>query len=490
MKNQLIVLFCILIHAIAAGQDQQWFIANGNGKNGVNASGINQFTVTNPGTKFAVKGVSLPNLGSELRAKNDLFVIFSNGLHLNTRYQEGGIPGLSEGVTYSGTTEHIFKSLHGAVNYMYLTNKYEGDDPPRNVSISTSLNQSATVYDLDTTRSKLMEANHDVVPNKDLTVIINYDSLRLPQFNAGNDHKFILRYDGIYSHQTETYSSVRVVELSNAFNGAQPFVYSPDGVSSPGVGRVEIYPNSNRYNYISFRPNSMALNFPPDSEGNPTHDAVFTLLNGGVEIRKLHEGIRHSHDPNFLKVDSICMAEDEYYVVFFTLQFENTSSTPVDSVEATIKFNERYLLSCFSITEWNMGGASCNGDVEINGDEVHFTFTEHDDLVHCTPANPNCTGSVQFRVKHKAGFDLQDTEEDIRPGTTTVYFDNAPFVIDQFIDPWIPKPLQRVVRMNNCAYCETGTIDPRVLAGVVTLFLGAFVLFRRWRKGRKMKEMK
>jgi hypothetical protein len=333
MKNQLLIFFCLLICCIASGQDTQWFIANGVGKNGVNTSGINQFTVTNPGTKFAVKGVSLPNLGSEPRAKNDLFVIYSNGLHLNTRYQESGIPGLTGGTTYSGVTEHIFNSLHGTINYLYLTNKYEGDDPPRNVSISTTLSQGAVVYDLDTTKAKLMEANHDVVPNKDLTVIINYDSLKLPQFN---DHKFTLRYDGLYSRQTQTYYTVRVVDITNAFTGTQPFVYSSDGVTHPGVGRIDIDLDSHRYNYFSFRPNSQALNFPPDSEGNPTHDAVFTLLNGSVEIRKLHEGIRHSHDPNFLKVDSICMAEDRSYVVFFTLQFENSSSTPVDSVKAHI----------------------------------------------------------------------------------------------------------------------------------------------------------
>jgi hypothetical protein len=131
-----------------------------------------------------------------------------------------------------------------------------------------------------------------------------------------------------------------------------------------------------------------------------------------------------------------------------------------------------------------MGGESCNGVVTRNDNEILLTFTEHEDLEQCTESKTNCKGTVKFRVKHKAGFDLRDTEQIIHPGTTTVYFDNAPFVIDHFIDPWIPKPLSRVVSVNNCCYCETQPFDPRILAGAAILFIGVFVFFRRRLRGK------
>ncbi len=183
------ILFCInYINA----QPDKWFIKDGyyiSGFSGT-SSDRNSYTRTSiPTTSnnyFDINGVSHPaQYNSSIPEKkyaNDVFIIFGNGNYYNSRHY--GFPNQFSG-TPGGFGYNLTLALGSAfssgptlfdIKYLYFTDKYEGDDPPSGLIYIKPNSTSSSLTPVQITdynqNSTVMTANHDIVPDDDITYII------------------------------------------------------------------------------------------------------------------------------------------------------------------------------------------------------------------------------------------------------------------------------------------------------------------------------
>jgi len=160
MKN--IIIFLIIMSAIPNSlisqdkEDLQWLVRNGKGKDGIIGLDHNQYQSGSLGTNFTVYNISHPTvgiLGNE--PLNSFLAIYANGdyefFELDTSF--AGV--------YKFSNVPI-------ISYLYLTNKYEDDDPPESLNVSTSASGSALSATGD-----YQFANHDIIDKRDITLIID-----------------------------------------------------------------------------------------------------------------------------------------------------------------------------------------------------------------------------------------------------------------------------------------------------------------------------
>src|SRR6187455_2232380 len=103
-KRFKLTTFCLLIAVLLYGQndDLQWLIWNAKGKWGVNGSSPETNKYNNPSSQLTstmtFSGVAIPNTDSDPDPRNDLFIIYNDGTHQNTR----GVSGMP--VFFAGTS--------------------------------------------------------------------------------------------------------------------------------------------------------------------------------------------------------------------------------------------------------------------------------------------------------------------------------------------------------------------------------------------------
>lgn len=444
MKTQLLTLIGLIfiLNYSFSQQDKQWLILTGKGKN--QTSGY----TNSIGQQFTISGVVLPDIASQPKAGNDLLVIYDDGTHFNARSHTE--PGFfyNPNDAGSGLLIHNFsKSTTGSIIYLYLTNRYEIDDPPSRVSVrpGTDAEGSAPPYPLGITTPGLLSANHDVVYNKDITIIIDYlaaDSVEVSGQNGVGDHFIKLKFDAVKNLSTGVVSvPPKFLDLRPVFGDAVTSLTSavyPYPVPNPGSNaEIILQPDSSgkRYRYVNLRPNQLLQAFAPAPNGEPRYNAVFSLIKNNVTINKWEEGIRLSHDPNFLKVESICRSEDGSHYVTYRLQFENYSTVPVDSLSASLTFPDHFDLGCLKTIKWHAAGFACHGNVSINGQNAVFDFIDEQSLIRRSPANADqAIGYVVFKVKVNPGMELNDLENSLRLNHSLVFFDDIKFEVEEFRD--------------------------------------------------------
>ncbi len=445
MKTKLFFsLGLIFLINLSFGQiENQWLIWNISGRDGT-LPGPNNF-VSPISTQFTLMGITPPDRVNISNAKNDIFIIYTDGQHFNSRAMNSPVY-FYNGADFNATpmvTDHKFvkDSLVtglAKVQYLYLTNRYEGDDPPARVrALSNTRGNPSTTYTISTTQSPMLSADHDVVLNKDITVIINYDSLT--KFHTKNflaDSTYELRFDGIQPIRSQSVSYGNdVLNLQPVF-GTSPTsplaaVYKGSTSPPPMVEKIPLNPGSDHYGYVNFR--KTTVDFPPLSDGSPQYFAVFTLLKNNQFVRALAEPIRASHDPNYLEVKSICQADDGSYLVTYHLQFENTSNVQADSLKVKVEFPSQFDLSCLKIVEWHVVQA-CSGSLNITGNTCTFIFKNHPPIIHNRTDRSKGIGYVEFKVKVTAGFNLEDPANSLSLGTPIVSFDGLEFPLEEFRD--------------------------------------------------------
>src|SRR5690606_21744654 len=142
-------LMCLItMNAMAQAlvPDRQWLVREGHGKSGwipcspgVQCNAYDENTHLN--TSFVVKGVAHPERIYDSRKKNDVFIIYADGHYYSSRSPVAELLTAQNDPFYpraSGQdlsqTDHLFQLTHSApIKYMYLTNRYETDDPPDRV---------------------------------------------------------------------------------------------------------------------------------------------------------------------------------------------------------------------------------------------------------------------------------------------------------------------------------------------------------------------
>lgn len=501
MKSQLLILlnlFGFLFQAHAQS-DTQWFISNGKGKNGLNAaSNFNNYdnTIGN-NTLFNLEGVSLPNLTNSPHARNDVFVIYANGDHFNSRYLNPDTPGFFYNAVDAQNLvlTHNFEVPSGMqISYLYLTNKYEGDDLPGKVKVSAGFAAGITnKYPVDKTIPNILSSDHDIVPNRDITIIVNYDLL---DFDPTIVNTYVLSFNEIQPiGPGATISDSDILRPEPVFTNAGGSLAAafPSTtyrvLTSNPPGSVTLSPVAREhYGYINFKPTQTAYQrYGPDANGNPTHSAIFKITRNGQKISTIQESLRASHDPNFLRVDSICEANDGSHTVFYHLEFENVSETAANGLKAQVTFPEMFEVSCLTPTKWYAGGATCNGRVSNVDSKYTFEFTGNQSISRCPDEFADvCKGFVEFRIKVKPGNALININVSLKLLDPKVYFDDKPFPIERFFD-WIDyKGLEwrRPITIGNCDYCQPRLCVPCIGGAMAAAIIAVLLFVQRRRRKR------
>ncbi len=507
MKTHLLPLLLLLFSLqFANGQiDEQWLIWNNFGKNGLNPTGNQNKYEFEFGSslKFNLQGVSLPNVTISPRARNDVFIIYSNGDHFNSWHPNMTGQGFfyNAGDAQNGVTTHNF-IINGnlKIGYMYLSNIYDGDDLPERVKSQTGFatGPSAPPYPVGTTVSPILSSDHDIVMNTDITVIINYDSLITPP-DIGIPTDLVLTFNKLVpKDRSPSILDNNILKLEPIFkysSGTLPGF--PEGTfRDPGSnnGTVVLTPGTaarEHYGYINFKPTTMAYQrYGPDVNGNPTHSLIFSILKNNHLIREYSVDLRASHDPNFLRVDSICVATDNSSSVFYHLEFENVSETAANRLKAEITFPpDIFDPGCMKITKWYAGGAVCSGRVSNSGRTYTFEFSDNNPITRCPDEFADvCKGYVEFRVKVNSAYPLIGPHNtSLKLDDPKVFFDGKAFPLERFYDNLEYKgtDLVRDIQDGHCDYCPPPSPPlciPCIIAAIVAVIgVALFFALRRRR---------
>jgi len=160
--------------------DFQWLILDGKGKQGVDLGNLsNNYVQLSDRTSLSIDGLAYPRVSPPPNPSldgdydNRFFVIFDNldySLGSMLSQEATTIPNPNIGNRYRISSSN-------PVLYMYLSNIYEEDDPPRRVFVNSPVTTNGDVDNLNpqTFSSRRLRINHNPVDRRDLTIIIEND---------------------------------------------------------------------------------------------------------------------------------------------------------------------------------------------------------------------------------------------------------------------------------------------------------------------------
>ncbi len=282
--------------------DSQWLILDGR-------SVINNERFENEVCIHTVKQATYPK-------RDDIFIIFDDSTFFNSRY--------SNSFKYSskGNLNLKFTNTPKNIEYLYLTNVYDTDDPDekasKNLCGNIVNNKSAT-----TLLGNKISANHDVTPVSDIVLIINIENIK-PQ------KTFTLSFDQVKKQDGTT------ITTHELFTPRKIFMNGTEAVIGKGITKYTIINNdklefviqdSSALVFLALKPNSERISNYLSSNPDSVYSALFTLRdnnnnNNNNTVAKLEEEIRPVHDPNFIAVQSVC-EDDNNYIVNYLLHYEN-----------------------------------------------------------------------------------------------------------------------------------------------------------------------
>ncbi|MEP6793839.1 MAG: hypothetical protein ABJB16_05895, partial [Saprospiraceae bacterium] len=440
MKTQLFTLLCLVffINHSFCQSDNQWLISNGIGKEGLNPDNTNKFQ--NPITgNFTLFEIANPVRTSTRPSRNDIFAIYADGQHYNTRFEPNAGSFYPANPAFLVNTVHNFTtSIAGGVAYLYLTNRYEGDDPPTRVRAASTIGTpTAPLYTVQTTAysgDTIIEANHDVVRNKDITIIIDQSKLPLQEKDSRSKQYFLV-FDSIRPIGTSlpvpaagNYFGLRNVfynTLNRTYEAGFPF--NTYNATQPQKINL-IFDPTKPYTYINLRATSSIIPFGPDTLGNARYMALFRILDESNHQVSVHtENIVASHDPNFIRVDSICKASHGKKIVYYYLQFRNTSKAQAASgLFVNFELPAHSIESSFKVSEWSPAGDTSARQMSRSIFHCKLRFDPYVSLSVC--ASPvqteDCTGYLKFSIAFPETFDVTLPENSLELINPEVTFDS------------------------------------------------------------------
>jgi hypothetical protein len=448
--------------------EQQWFIVRGLGKTGWKQIGndyYNEYGIGNTiGQAFTLSGIAHPIRNSNpIREKNDLFVIYSDGQYYNSRSAPGAVFTVQNDPFYPrhqsqllSQTSHNLQTIHSsAIQYLYLTNIYEGDDPPDLVkAISGNQGLNSRPYTFGITPSvPRMTASHDVTRYSDITLII-------PGAAVQNGDQLTFNQTRLISAQSTIQTNV-FFEGSPIFNNGTEFCNTP--IVDNGNGTIT-FTNVNAVNtpfiFVNLRP---TINLPRYYETNPALNslAIFNL----IEMKEGHyygtrtslsENIVGSHDPNFIKLQSVCTHPEVagYYFVFYHVQFQNDGRKPANNLSFEFSLPNNLNPDCLSVKTWSAGGKKVTGTLRATGKKpigldnmnqtdnvitkekkikIIFDFEETATVQPYQKYDPEPSiGYVDFCLKIKGNRPQEDRGDNYELINPTVYFGQDPYPVHEF----------------------------------------------------------
>ncbi len=384
------ILFCLnYINA----QPDKWFIMNGNYITGLPESSFPRLPCsTSINSSFDINGVRHPaqiNLAHpEIKYGNDIFIIFDNGSYYNSRYSlldphpfyAGGDP-TKYGYNIEFGPSGAFSPTFSNIANLYFTDKYEEDDPPSSqIKINpnpTSPTLTSVLINTYNQESSVLTANHDIVPDDDITYIIPKN---LVNNRCGSG---ILRL----TYPTD------ILELSPIFKVGSSqsicFNCNPTCTFDITTGIIHnIIFNGHDYQFINLKGKSDI----PFNSDNPTPLKCTVnlecLSNQNsttpiyTQIATLTESVRQSHDPNLVRIKCIWKDNDGKYWVKYYIRFYNDGDEGVENPYIRFTLPTFYDKNSIQIYNWNFAdcGSKCGEDsnfvkkIDLPNNEVEFQF--------------------------------------------------------------------------------------------------------------------
>ena len=441
----------VLLKSINAQTDHQWYISNG------------LYVVNND---FFVNGLSYPCVSCNQNARKDILVIYDNGLHYNSRTA-------STIITNSGynTGLYSFKFIptypvgytgsQYSIKYLYLTNIYQGDDPPDGISITTSpslpILHPSIQFSVTDMGTRKIAANHDVVKNKDITIILSLKNIHSSSFPLKLKFNSLIKIsDGSQILLSNTFDESKVFNNQCYFGGFTP---DPLSTTSPEISIPSVPTGLAPFLYINLRPTSDLQDYFPTQSGTPSHKIVFELFSStNTRIDSIQEELRDSHDPNFIRVEKICMNAIGEKYVYYHAQFQNTSLQPQNNLKIGFNLPDIFDKRCITALDWNVGGTSIKDSKSkvrvltriedgLPNDQrrthfqspitmVSFIFDENKFIQTCSSADPvGAIGYVKFCVKVKnPNLDLESHTVNLELSQSHTYFGSSFYPITDFFD--------------------------------------------------------
>lgn len=457
--NLLVILF-VSAQLMSQADDLQWLILNYTGKDGVNPGNSAENNYVNPfnaNTDFFLDGITHPNTAVYSRNKNDLFIIYNDGTFYSSRVKDPN--NINPGFFYSNNlkiTKHYFTNVEAnKIQYLYLTNIYEDDDIPPGVKakaedipgVINGFDSFLIPADSETSPKEIF-ANHDVVLNKDITLILDtakiLQAAHAANITTGTNFQFEVFFDTIRrksDHQTFPGNFFAPSPVFHASNGPDIAMYPNQGVSfNNNLAKATITLGSAEYIYLNLRPTTSVNNYMPGINGIPSHEAVFTVKTvgpGATEFAHLNEDIRSAHDPNSVRILSICTDKAGNYIVTCRLMFVNTSNTSPGEIYTMFKLPAIAEKNCLEIIEWNIAGNKVSGNVEFPSGKVKCTFKKNGNLQKCPVTSPDktsCSGYILFKYKIGSNNNVANVQTQILPTSAVVFFNDKPFIVQDYYD--------------------------------------------------------
>jgi len=415
MKNFFVLLFTLYL-TFSFGQpgilssDLQWFIKDNKGKNAVLNPTTNYYPTTpSMGNKITISGVQHQGATPY---KNDLFIIYSDGKHFNSREMAGF--SLSE---TNGTNQYNLQ-LEDIPLYLYYTNLYEGeDDPPASVYINNITDTDLTCDQIQhTDQVEFIYANHDAKKGKDITIIV-----KNPEYKNEAQKLYRLNFNN------------GALIPSRIFNNSSNFIYpyNNDILNSDHI--ILNFEINDSYKYI---------NFKVDSNIN-LRELVFSLIDQNNTIKDTHtELVLESHDPNYIEVLNIFERNPHEYWAHMHVQCYNDSRDAiVDNTKIALTMPGTVDASTLEMTDWSYSstqGALTDITITNSRDRVNFNFSRVDDQLAMqgmtTTVDQNQIAWVEYIVKINSSNVEEVAHINLKPLTPMTFFDGTPYNITRFID--------------------------------------------------------
>lgn len=463
------ILIVILVFVIsdAVGQDNQWYVKDG--KNILNVP-------LQPSKYYELDNVQHPTNPSVVPgAKNDIFVIYDDGTYFNSRYDQGfSLPGSSSaGYRLKG------KSSITKIEYLYFTNKYEEDDfpPTANVVSTGSTNPYEQLVIDGNPAQELLTANHDVVPGKDIVLIVNSKKL-----NFGCNYKLCFNRNDENNPNSDILTPRNVFKLpgTQTSSFSYPIAYQVDNSDC-----IDFIPTSSTpYLYFNFncKINIDVTMFETQSK--------FTLNAAGKECSDqtvLKEDVNHAHDPNFVEVKRICQFEKDTFVTYHIEFFNDDNSAAANNLKIeNIVLPSILDANCISVTSWSAGNVNhTNNNYKmipiIKNGRLSFEFKQNSNHL-LNPYNSEkhkaSVGFVEFCVKVKKGAFVSSYKNSLRLGVPNSRFASASYPIKDYYDLPCdnltlgiePQNCRRPIIKNEQCGCSCGPTEKKKSCWLWNLF--------------------
>ncbi len=398
MRLLLFLTFTVMTNLIFAQGDYQWMIFNNSYKNGTNYTTAISGGISSP---IYIDSVKMPNMTAEPNASNDFFAIFNSGnYYLSDRTNHADVS--------SGTDFTVYEVIFAeTTNYLYMTNRYEDDDPKDRVKVNpTNTNgttpETVNVGDYNDPHDKF--THQTPVPGSDIVFIVDKN-----YFNEGcTDYK--LCYQDQINQVSFSPITFNVNDTTSSANNAVYKSGASFATASLSFNNkcIEI-PNTNGENlFIKFRVNgSTSL----DSEAIAyTLSSIPKRKDGNCESIPSQDSILNGyHDPNFVELKCVWEENGDYYGIYH-IECYNDGFGGFANLKMTTPIPSFIDQDSIEILNWmancNYGcDTLCSEDLQIIGstpDSLKVQFpTGLDGYTYTTDSNKICKYTAFFEFKAK-----------------------------------------------------------------------------------------